>query len=88
MRKVRIQEGALFDVEQDDYILCWLHTAEHSACSVKCAAFTRVMMQSPDGRQEQAAVCAAVPQMLPIGSLGEPSNIVVATSGVVTPLKR
>lgn len=87
MRKVRIEKDELLNAESGDKVLCWRHAPPYP-CITQCAAFTQVTLQTPGAPPEMAVVCAAIPQALPIGSLGEPSKLVIARPDQTVPIKR
>jgi hypothetical protein len=73
MRKLYIENNTLKDEETKRPIICWC--IEGGDCNTRCAAFAQVMFGSQQNPTLVAA-CAAMPQMIPMGSLGEPSQIV------------
>jgi hypothetical protein len=79
MRKILIEGNTLLDAEDRTTIDCWRSAADREgcACTTRCAAFSKAMIQIQAGQQELVAVCGMVPQVMPIGSLGAPSGLVV-----------
>jgi hypothetical protein len=74
MRKLYIDRETLKDEETKKEIVCW-NDNQHLGCFTSCSAFAQVMFGSQQNPTLVAA-CAAMPQMIPMGSLGEPSQIV------------
>lgn len=73
MRRIIIEDGKLIDGDDRTPVACWHNNL---VCATNCAAFAKVGAQTPQG-VETMAVCAAVPQQIPIGTFGAPSGLVV-----------
>lgn len=71
MRRVRITKDAqrrVIDDGANSGVSCWSYD---QCCNAACAAFAEVMMVKPDRTQDLVAICAAIPQQIPIGVLEE-----------------
>lgn len=88
MRRVVIQGS---DVHEDGvnslhpHVRCW---CKDGFCNTDCAAFTKMVVVKPDRTQDLVAVCAAIPQQIPIGVLEEGKVAIAAPTGLGPSLVR